>query len=312
MADFSIPFGRDSERRLPSSTERTEGFPCGPASQPLFNGLLHRVESEIGEVISFFGITPSDDRYTQLREAIESGIAAATGTADTSQYLLVSQARTRLPIFPEIVSADGKINVSSPAAGIIRVPGNIQFMHRGIFPVTTSETDFNTDISKTYHLRWNPTDGLSLNDLASSTYNPNSLSEDNIAFDSDYDDMLVSRVVTNSSNVATITNLVNFDRIWFNGVMTATNWTNPGTNTAQASFHQNLNWSRTPKFKAFSQSTRAHNQGTHSTGDRDEYMYADQGVSAASGAYPVNRYETKFRVGRDFITSLRMDVSFGA
>lgn len=312
MADFSIPFGRDSERRLPSSTERTEGFPCGPASQPLFNGLLHRVESEIGEVISFFGITPSDDRYTQLREAIESGIAAATGTADTSQYLLVSQARTRLPIFPEIVSADGKINVSSPAAGIIRVPGNIQFMHRGIFPVTTSETDFNTDISKTYHLRWNPTDGLSLNDIASSTYNPNTLTEENIAFDSSYDDMLIARIVTNSSNVATITNLVNFDRMWFNGVLSAVDWTDPATNIAFARMQQTLDWSRTPQFKSFSQATKAYNKGTSSVGDHDEYIRYDRGVSGAAGSFPVNRYETHFSIGRDFVTSLRMDVSFGA
>lgn len=312
MADFSVPFGRDSEKRLPSANERTGGFPCGAADQALFNGLLNRVESELGEVISFFGITPSDDRFTQLRESIEAGIAAATGTADVSQYLLVSQARSRLPIFPQIESADGKINVSSPAAGIIRVPGNIQFMHRGIFPVTTSETDFNTDTSKTYHLRWNPTDGLSLNDTASSTYNPGTLAETDSSFDSTYDDMLVSRVITNSSNVATITNLANRDRLWFNGVLSAVDWTDPATNLAFARMQQTLDWSRTPQFKSFSQATKAYDRGTSSAGDHDEYIRHDRGVDGLTGSFPINRYETHFSIGRDFTTSLRMDVSFGA
>lgn len=312
MADFSVPFGRDSEKRLPTANERTEGFPCGAADQALFNGLLHRVESELGEVISFFGITPSDDRFTQLRESIEAGIAAATGAADTSQYLLVSQARSRLPIFPQIESADGKINISSPAAGIIRIPGNIQFYHRGIFPITTVETDFNTDATKTYHVRWNPVDGYSMNDLASGTYNPNTLAETDVSFDSTYDDMLMARIVTNSSNVATITNLVNFDRIWFNGVLSAVDWTDPSTNTAFARMQQTLDWSRTPKFKSFSQATKAFNKGTSSVGDHDEYIRHDRGVTGIEGSFPVNRYETHFSIGRDYTTSLRMDVSFGA
>lgn len=313
MADFSVPFGRDSEKRLPTSNERIGGFPCGPADQTLFNGLLNRVESELGEVISFFGITPSDDRFTQLREAIEAGISAATGGGDTSQFLLVSQARARLPIFPQIESADGKINVNSPAAGTIRIPGNVQFMHRGIFPITTSETDFATDASKTYHVRWNSTDGFSLNDLTGGgSYNPSTLSEDDDSFDSKYDDMLISRVITNSSNIATITNLVNFDRLWFNGPLELVDITDPSTNITSGRMQQTLDWSRTPKYKAFSQSTKSWDKGSDPLGDHDEYLRDDRGINAEIGSFPVNRYETHFSLGRDYVSSLRMDVSFGA
>ena len=155
MADFSTPFGNETDNiRNPTSNERAHGFPCGPADQALFNGLIHRIEAELGDAISFFGITPTDTRHTLLREAIEAAISAATGGGNTSQFLLVSQARARLPIFPEIISADGKMNVISPAAGTIRVPGGVVFQHRGIFPVTTVETDFLTDLSKIYHVRW--------------------------------------------------------------------------------------------------------------------------------------------------------------
>lgn len=213
MANFLIPFGRDSEKRLPSLDERQNGFPCGPADQRLFNGLFHRLESEVGEVIDFAGLTGDDADLTQLRQAIEAMIAAATGGGDTSQFLLVSQARARLPIWPEIVSADNKMNVSSPASGTIRIPGGVDFWHRGIYKITTVQTDFASLASKTYHVRWNATSGYVMKDLADVAYNPGGVAETDARFDSTYDDMLIARVVTNSSNVPTITNLANAVRL---------------------------------------------------------------------------------------------------
>lgn len=267
MADFSIPFGRDAEKRLPTQAERENGFPCGPASQILFNGMFNRIEAELGEVISFAGLSGTDDRNTLVREAIEALIAAATGNADTSQYLLISQARSRLPIFPEIESADNKINIYSPATGTIRIPGGVNFMHRGIFPVTTVETDFSTDASKTYHIRWNTTDGYQMLDLASGTYNPNTLSEDDEEFDTKYDDMLLARVITNSSNVATITNLVNRNRVSINEFLLGTSLTYNGQNGATFSFDREFNWSRKPDVYHVS------NIGAEMINNRDDHDY---------------------------------------
>lgn len=217
MADFDPPFGEDGERRLPSSTERQLGFPCGPADRLLFTGLFNRIEAEIGEVIGYAGLTPTDDRFTQLREAIMALIAAGLvppASAGTSvEYILMSQARARLPIFPDVDTSDGKIVVTSPSTGTVRVPGGTSFLHRGIWLTTTAQTDFATSASKTYHLRWSPGDGFELLDLADTGYNPSVLAETDTAFDSTYDDMLVARVITNSSNVATITNLSNKDRL---------------------------------------------------------------------------------------------------
>lgn len=246
MANFLIPFGRDADKRLPTTDERQNGFPCGPADIRLFNGLFNRVESEIGEVIDFAGLTPDDTDFTQLRQAIEALIAAATGGGDTSQFLLVAQARARLPIYPDVQHADGHLGTFTTGPGVLRIPGGRTFLHRGIFPITTVQTDLNTDLSNTYHLRWNPTDGFQLKDLASGTYNPGALAETNDAFDSTYDDMLVARVVTNSSNALTVTNLINKNRYLAEFKKTtienqATQWVGLPALTA------NINLARRPK-----------------------------------------------------------------
>lgn len=203
------PFSNAADRRFPTSDERLQGFDCGPADRELFNGLFHRIEAELGAVILAAGITPSDDSLTQVRDAIQYMIDSATGGGDPASYLLLSQARARLPIFPDVQNADGRIGVSSPSNGTIRIAGGVNFLHRGIFPVTTVQQDLPVVASKIYHLRWNSTDGFVLRDLSSNAYNPNGLAEGNEAFDTGYDDMLVARIITNSSNIATITSLSN-------------------------------------------------------------------------------------------------------
>lgn len=121
----------------------------------------------------------------------------------------MSQAKSRMLFYPEVLTADGRMAVTSPAVGTVRVPGGVNFLIRGIYQVTSVQDDFATAPSKIYHLRWNEVDGFTLRDLADAAYNPSAYPEINEQFDSDYDNMLIARVVTNSSNVATITNLAN-------------------------------------------------------------------------------------------------------
>jgi hypothetical protein len=208
-------------------------------------------QREIDHVISFFGLTPANSDLQQLRKAIEAAIDAATGAGDTSQYLLVTQARARLPIFPDVQSSDGKINVTSPTGGTVQVPTSVTFQHRGIYPVSTSDyieddRTFTTLANKTYHLRWNPVDGFSLEDLADSGYNASVLAESDVAFDSTYDDMLIARVVTNASNVATITNLINKARIEAQ-VTRASNTGDGGSNSSSGpTVEHTVNFARRP------------------------------------------------------------------
>lgn len=265
MADFA-PFSFDGDKRFPDATEREQGFPCGPADRKLFNGLYHRIEAELREVITFAGITPSDSDLTQVRQAIQAMILLAlagigdddTGSGgggpviDTSQFVLMGQARSRLPIFPIVQNTTGKMPVSSTGAGNVRIPGTVTFLHRGIFPVQTVQTDLATSASKTYHLRWNPTDGFVLRDLSDNSYNPTVSAETDSRFDSAYDDMLVARVVTNGANIPTITTLVNRDRLAQSGFIVGQNRSdvNGGPNVPDyASFTLDTvyDWARTPR-----------------------------------------------------------------
>jgi hypothetical protein len=214
MSAFDPPFATNGELRAPTSSEKSLGFPCGPASQALFNFLINRLEGNIDNIADQAGVSAlAEDDATVLFRAVDALIAAAIGSGDTSNFVLFTQARARLPIFPDVQNTNGTIVVTAPSTGTVRVPAGVNFLHRGIYLVTTAQTDFPTDPSKTYHIRWNPTDGFVLRDLASGTYNPGTLAETNVAFDSAFDDMLVARVITNSSNVATITNLANKARL---------------------------------------------------------------------------------------------------
>lgn len=249
MAKFNPPWGNSAERREPTTDEQTGGFACGPADLALFNWLNWATQSEINKVIVQAGLTPSNSDMTQLYQAIQALIAAATGGGDTSNFLLMTQARSRLPIFPEVQNAQYHFGVITPGTGQIRIPAGVTFLHRGIFSVTTALTDFATDPSKTYHLRWDPTGGFTLKDLASGVYNPSTLAESNAAFDSTYDDMLIARIVTNSSNVPTITNLMN--RAILKDYKTATVVPVVGAgDSLVATYDISINWARTPAFMA--------------------------------------------------------------
>lgn len=251
MADFDPPFASSGERRFPTSIEQSHGIPCGPLDRTLFNGIFHLLNGNIGRVIQEAGITGPDGDLTKLLRAIETLIAAATGSSssgDTSQFVTFPQARARLPIYPEVITSDGRMGIFSPGTGQVRIPGGVTFIHRGIWLVTTTQTDIATDASKTYHLRWNPTDGFVLRDLASGTYNPSALPEADPLFDSAFDDMLVARIVTNSSNVPTVTNLSNSNRLML--TERATGSPAPGGPPADASLYFTGNitigWARTP------------------------------------------------------------------
>lgn len=250
------PFAYMNElgRRFASTTENQQGFPCGPADQSLFNGMFYRIEAELGHVIDYAGITGTDTDLTQLRQAIQAIILASLagledtgGEIDTSQFLLIGQARVRLPIYPEIMNTAGVMGIISPAPGTIRVPAGVTFQHRGIFPINTVQVDLPTVASKTYHLRWNPTDGFTLRDLADVGYNPTVASETSATFDTQYDDMLVARVITNGANIATITNLINKPDLALQTLIPGTNVTAVNADVTKADCVSVYNWSRTPK-----------------------------------------------------------------
>lgn len=295
MANFQTPFASTGPRRTPNADEKANGFPCGAADQTLFNGMFHRIEAELGELITFAGLVPTDAQYNQVRLAVQALIAAATGGGEAEDYVLIDQLAARIPIFPEVQTADGKMNITSPANGTIRMPGGINFLHRGVVPHVTVQTDFNTVSSRTYHLRWNPTDGYQLKHLGDNTYNPDGLAEDNVFFDSTFDSMLIARVITNAGNVPTITPLANKDRMDIQG------YTNngatpiiiqPGDASASVTFDLvNQNWARRPRFLSANPVMGATATGTNGGLDG----------KANQCALTATRYKVTAQIGSDFL-----------
>ncbi|MBP2560860.1 hypothetical protein J2857_003629 [Neorhizobium galegae] len=207
---------------------------------------IEHPQREIMAVITAAGLPPSDVDLTQLLQAINALIAAATGGEGDPNYVLMTQARGRLPIFPEVLTADGRLEVTQPSTGTVRVLPSYDFLHRGIYAVTTVQTDFATAANKTYHLRWTPGSGLALKDLADGAYNAGALAEGHVGFDSSFDDMLIARIVTNASNVATITKLANKATLALDQLLHATNLRPSDSNPTFADCVHVMNWARRP------------------------------------------------------------------
>lgn len=77
MADFSTPFANIATRRSPTASEANNGMPCGPADKELFDGMFHRLEAELGHLISHAGLTGSDSDFEQVRKAVDALISTA-------------------------------------------------------------------------------------------------------------------------------------------------------------------------------------------------------------------------------------------
>jgi len=191
-------------------------------------------QREIVKVITEAGLTPNDGDMTQLWQAIK---------------IMVEGLRVNLPIYPDVLTSDGKIPVAPFAPGTIRIPANVDFVMRGGKKITTVQTDRSTVANTTYHLRWTAADGFILKSLSDTAYNAGGVIGNEVlpAFDTTYDDMLVAKVVTDGSNAATITNLVNKADLATEVPVAkvlpvALNWTSLANSGAL------LNWARKPKF----------------------------------------------------------------
>jgi hypothetical protein len=301
---YNAPYGSQDpnapflDRNTPAATSGSR-VPAAAVEYP---------QREIMAVISAAGLTASNADLTQLLQAINHLIAAATGGAGDPNYVLMTQARVRLPIYPEILTSDGRLPIASPGSGLVRIPAGYNFLHRGIFNVTTTLIDLVTLANKTYHLRWNPTDGFALKDLSDVAYNPGALPEENASFDSGYDNMLVARVVTNASNVPTILSLVNLNRLLSSQGIVAINYTGSGGIEPRGDIIAPLNWARTPKIKSFS-TVHRQEQGTPSgQQDYDEFMFPI-GSSVFAMDIPATRYQIAYSMMYDYSTAFTHQVN---
>jgi hypothetical protein len=226
---------------------------------------IEHPQREIVAAIKRLGLTPREDELDQLGRAIENAIAAATGGGETGTFATLPMLRANLRFYPETNTATGQLSISAPADGTIFVAPVGSVSHRSVHDHVISDIaealrTFVTLPSKVYHLRQDlGTGALSLKDLGDGTYNPSSSPEANSAFDSSYDDALHARIVTNSSNVATITPLVNRNRLVDHEEITFFEGSGEGDNNASFSGGKTFNWARTPH--VFSAVTTRQNSG---------------------------------------------------
>lgn len=82
MADYDPPFANaDGSKRMPTVDEIANGFGCGPADIHLFNGLWNSLYAELGHLLTYAGLTPSNADFQQVRKAIQQ-IVYAEAPAD--------------------------------------------------------------------------------------------------------------------------------------------------------------------------------------------------------------------------------------
>jgi hypothetical protein len=189
---------------------------------------------------------------------------------DGTYYQLMNDTPPRqrlfLPFYPEVTFPSTAAMIVNPATGTVTVDISQKFVWRGTVEFYTSafpigERQLTTLPSKTYHLRWHapgtgdasniityPRGHFMLKDATDSVYNPAKLKEDDKKFDSHYDDMLVARVVTNASNVPTVTALENRIKLTkFVQRLTEKNVWDVAWGGIGASDPVTLNWSRIPR-----------------------------------------------------------------
>lgn len=120
---------------------------------------------------------------------------------------------SNIPLYPKILTSTMTMPVTSTGTQVI-ISSGTQFLMNGSLLFNTSDylianRTFNTVANKTYHLRFDVTNGFTLKDLSDVNYNISALAETDISFDSTYSNMLIARIVTNSTGVITITLLKN-------------------------------------------------------------------------------------------------------
>lgn len=227
-----------------------------------------------------------------LKEAAE-----VSGTSGTYLYL---------PLYPEILTNNGLLTVNAVSVGNLEIPTGQIITHRGWRAFSTddyalAQRQFTTAANKTYHLRWSPANGFELNDLANGGYNAGALDEDNIAFDSTFDNALCARVVTDGSNVATITQLKNCATMDLSSNVTLANVANAGINESQGDLLLTYNWSRKPKVTNLTLISSSYN-----TSEAQTYPDSDMFISLIpNDIYNTQITPNRYRIAQSILFDLR-------
>ncbi len=279
---------------------------------------------EILAVIESAGIVPSNSDLTQLLQAINNLIDTALegysppgggGPAPVPVSFLLN------PIFPHVTVNGGVMSVAAAMAQVSVAAGQT-FIHRGgvlynSSDVLAADRTFSTVANKTCHLRWRYNGGVpvfGLFDLADAGYNPGGLAETSPAFDSQFDDMLIARVVTDAANFPAVTALLNRQRLASTSILTGTEGVLVQKNGASWRMQKALNWARSPDIY-----TLALARAISMVTDKDFNVFkVGQPRATPDQAYgnpvviPITRYGLDCIVNYDGTAELHMQLTCGA
>ena len=167
--------------------------------------------SEILDAISALGDATADmtlakESFETVRQDAEQAISDHLSEADAhNQYVKIGtfEQVKKLPVYPEVMSDDNRLAMTLDSS-LLTIEANQIIRLYGWLEINTSDyavRTFSINDTKTYHLRFNLTDGFYLKDLSDVEYNPDSLEDFETAFDTSYDDMLVADVKSGTLKV---------------------------------------------------------------------------------------------------------------
>lgn len=170
---------------------------------------LNTLQRELVNTIAIAGEQPDPHRDDQCYQLLKDRLCLPFNpdlpAQHTSPGILVP---------PEMLTKDGKFVLQQSNPGEITILRDQWFLWRGVWKLNSSQypdssRTLTTKPATTYHLRWRPSVGFILYDVTDVIYNSLQQPEESTAMDSNPDDMLIARVVTDSANKATWVSLVN-------------------------------------------------------------------------------------------------------
>lgn len=260
---------------------------------------------------------PTEADLQQVRKAVEALIEdAIAGVVGGGAFLTLAAAGANLLFYPEVITSAGGIMTVQPVgvsgSGEVQTGQELVWRgHKRILVDSVPGRTFTTLANTTYHLVWDaPDTGLA---VPAATYplgrfsliSRSPASEADPQYDSTYDRMLVARIVTNGSNVLTITSLANKDRL--DDVQYGTTQT-PGNNMtisspgdpngATGTFAITPNWARTPRVVA--------------TPTRIAQVGGQTDLDLRGGITVRTRYQVTATIVADYANTLGMTLSLRA
>ena len=190
-------------------------------------------------------------------------------TYDGAYYQLMNDVPTRrrlfLPYHCEInFPINGRFNILT-ATGSVTIDTGQSWIWRSAIEYLTADfllasRQLTTAGNKTYHLRWHapgtgdalliglyPNGRFVLKDTTNPSYNATAARETSKLLDGQFDDMLIARVVTNASNVPTVTSLENRMHLEINCRRKVERECHRSHWEDELGDHVILNWARAPE-----------------------------------------------------------------